>query len=53
MIKFEYLHRLSFCKKTSKNVYVPPEVYVPPQPNPKLADITAMYVEEFNLILHY
>ena len=32
-----------------KKVYVrvPPEVYVP------LEDITAMYVEEFNLFLHY
>ena len=30
-----------------------PEVYVPLQENFRLADITAMYVEQFNLFLHY
>ena len=34
-------------------MYVPPEVYVPLQENLRLADITAMYVEQFNLFLHY
>ena len=36
-----------------EKVYVPPEVYVPLQDNLRLADITAMYVEECNLFLHY
>ena len=34
-------------------MYVPPEVYVPLQDNLRLADITAMYVEQFNLFLHF
>ena len=38
-----------FFNKTSKKVYVPPEVYVTPQDNIGLAYITAMYVEELNL----
>ena len=52
MIKFQSWHKLVFCKKTSQKVYVRPEVYVPPQDNLRLAYITAMYVEEFNLFLH-
>ena len=28
-------------------MYLPPEMYVPLQDNIRLADITAMYVEEF------
>ena len=34
-------------------MYVPPEVYMPLQDNFRLADITAMYLEQFNLFLHY
>ena len=34
-------------------MYVPPEVYVPLQDNLWLADITAIYVEEFNMFLQY
>ena len=53
MIEFEYLHRLIFLQENLQKVHVPPKVYVPPQDNLMLADITAMYVEEFNLFLHY
>ena len=53
MIKFECLHRLIFLQETLQKVIVPPEVYVPPQHNLRLAEITAMYIKEFNLFLHY
>ena len=46
--------RLSYIyAENLKKVYVPPEVYVPQQDHPGLADINAMYVEQFNLFLHY
>ena len=51
IIKFECLHRLIFCNKTFKKVHVPPEVYVPPQE--VRLHYCIMYVEEFNLFLHY
>ena len=34
-------------------MYVPPELYVLLHDDLWLADITAMYVEQFNLFLHY
>ena len=38
-----------FARKPRNKVYVPPEVYVPLQDNLRFADITAMYVEQFDL----
>ena len=51
--KFEYLYSGFFCKKISKKVYIPREVYAPLQDNLRLADIIPMYVEGFDLFLHY
>ena len=42
-----------FLPESLEKVYVPPEVYVPPPDNLRLAATTSMYLEEFNLFLHY
>ena len=42
-----------FLQENLEKVYVPPEVYIPLLENLRLANITAMYVEEFNFFLHY